>query len=361
MAQQIAKLREQLVLDAEAVRTRLLELKATKETQPLIKAAVDQNQVNRKYTVKALEAIEEVQETATIGLNSVSTLNATVCAQDDALKKLKGETARLDAESLARKTEVKESNKLANTAKNLSVNALNVAQKAQLAASQQWIVIKGVPAPQGKELYGELFDKVSDIFLGLNIANRISVNAVQRLPKNKDDPSPANTRVQLGGEAQRRLVFAAIEKTIEERKRMGDNRPYEYSMAADVPSYAKRRFKELNQLAILHRQNSPQGIRTRVSMKGPWPQLFVRLNGARTYEPAKAELLEHLRSLRRGTNRGQKRKPEDEATSQAAEAAQSMDNLNISTAPPRKKSNAGATGTAADAIQTRATKHKNTK
>lgn len=359
MSQNVAKIREQLVIDAEAVRTRLLELKASKECQPIVKAAIDQNNLSRIYTVKAFKAIEGVEETATIGLNSINSLNKTVCAQDTELKKLKGETARLDSEASTSKAELKASQKLANAAKSLSTNALNVAQKAQLAASQQWIVIRGVVSPIGKEAFGDLLDKVTKIFAELKVIDRITINAVHRLPKNKDDPSPANTRVQLGGEAQRRVVFAAIEREIEERKRIGNNVPYEYTMAADVPSYAKRKFKELNQLSILHRQNSPHGTRTRVSMKGPWPQLFVRLPGARIYEPANNELLDHLRTLRRGSGRGQKRKPEDEAYSQTAEAAQSMDNLAISaTQPPRKKSNAATTGSAASAVETRAAKSK---
>ena len=55
--------------------------------------------------------------------------------------------------------------------------------------------------------------------------------------------------------------------------------PFENIVSTDIPSYAKERFKEINALGQLHRENAPVDTDSRVDMRGALPISLIRASG----------------------------------------------------------------------------------
>lgn len=302
-----------MAIDAERIRARFEEIRRTAVKagdgvgNELATASMDQNNVFRQATLRALEVGEGAERTSSMALESAANCNKAMTELGAEMTTVRDETAQL-AETVVKTAETAErARKEANTAKASSSAALNLAQKGQLEASLSWIVIKNIPQPDNgeKEMFTDRMRGVQKVLGEIGIREQVHVAACHRLPS-KVGLIP-NMRVQLAGEAQRRLVFEAVDKAIKHKISEGDNTPFEHIISADIPTYAKKKFKELNILGQLHRDNAPQGTRTRVAMKGAWPALFIRAAGKNKYEEAGEQLMNDLRSAAR-KKRDQKRK-----------------------------------------------------
>ena len=311
-----AATREQMILDAERIRKKLEEIRAKAQSannhaiDHVASVAIDLGAVQRKHGVRTLELIDEVNNTAVTAMESVATLNTQGLEHDIEIAKIKEENEQVKEELAKGGQECAKAVKTANLAKSVSSSALNVAQQAQLEASMKWVVIKNIPLPDNgqKESYRDRFNGVMRVLVELNVDN-VQVHACHRLPVRPGSGAIPNMRVQLGGDIQRQLVFEGVDKIIKSKANdPQDSTPFEYIISADVPTYAKRRFKDLNQLAQLHRDTAPRGTRTRVAMKGAWPALFIRPVGKNKYEQVTKEFEDQLRSKSRGLKETQKRK-----------------------------------------------------
>jgi len=310
--------REQLIRDAERIRKRLEEVKALAKdnkdstAEELAAIAIDHGAMQRKHGVKTLELVEEVHESTVSCLANISTLNTQGLELDLAVQDIKEQQAKMTNDITSNGERVAQAVRTANLAKTSSASALNTAQQAQLEASMRWMVVKNIPLPAhgGKETYRDRFNGVMKMITELEVRN-VQIFACHRLPAKPGTGVIPHMRVQVGGEIQRQLVFEGIDAAI--KSRVNDrnvNTPFPYAVSADVPQYAKNKFKELNKLAVIYWENH-KGARTRVAMRGAWPTLCVRPTGKQKYEPIEQAALDQLRSISRGLKEAQKRKHQE--------------------------------------------------
>ena len=291
-------IKNKLVRDAEAVRRRLEDIRARaakSKEHTLVKELTEEVATGlsqaRQVGAKSMGFIAELQDGQERNLESIQTLHEAaeesstrMEALGECVKRGKEETTLLREEHNETKRSVKVTTTTADT-------ALNLAQRAQLEASARWVIIKNVPLVNAeKETYTDRYEVTMDILEGLGIANMVSVTGVQRLLKREgaDPNQPPNLRVQVAGEQQRRVIFDSVERATRE------GHPPTQSFAADIPAYAKKRFKEMNALSKLCR-DLDRTKRTRVMLRNNWPHLYIKEEAGGKYLPASDETINRLR------------------------------------------------------------------
>jgi hypothetical protein len=330
------EIKTKLVRDAEAVRKRLEEIRAragkskelhiVKDLTEEVTAGLSQA---RHVGAKAMEFIAELQDGQERNLESLQTLHEAAEIASGKIEDLGDHAKKSNEETLLLREEHQETKKAVKSNSAKSDTALNLAQKSQLEASARWIIIKNVPmANKDKESYTERYEATIEILEGLGIANLVSVTGVQRLLKREgaDPKQPPNLRVQVAGEQQRRVIFDSVERAT----RAGH--PPTQTFAADIPAYAKKRFKEMNALSKLCR-DLDRSKRTRVMLKSNWPHLYIKEEAGGRYLPATDETIAKLRTenknMREKAKKGKPAGSKPQHSQAQAQSSSSHDNQEV--------------------------------
>jgi hypothetical protein len=231
--------------------------------------------------------------------------------------------------------------------------ALNLAQLSQLESSARCLVVKNEPL-QGvgdKETYMEKLEAANKVMEEIGVSRLVTINSVQRLQKRADVGSDVlpNLRIQIAGEGMRKMVFEAVEVMAK------DNSPPPYIFAADIPAYAKKKFKEMNALGKICRDRNLKTVKTRVLMRNNWPHLFTKRANETRYSPASDELIQSLREARRESflTKPQKRKADPAKPMEVQQAPEAAPSAGAA-AGSAKKGKAGAAGASKASMTLRA-------
>ena len=312
------QVKEKLIRETENVRKRLLELrghtpkvKSTEKAMTLVSEITEQTVEGlnslTQGTIKSLDLSLAATDAANSALGSVNTVQENALLTDDRIETLETDTTKM----MDQLEEVKQAG--LKTQKELKRNvgktdmALSISQRRELEESSRWLIIKNVPLAldeSGKEDTRARFNLAYRLFEEFSITEWVQVTGAQRLQKRKGVPDSIipNLRIQLGGEGMRKIVLEAVDKA----HRTGHLTNYIFQ--ADVPAYAKKKFKEMNALAKVCRDLSKGRTKTKIGMKANWPHVFTKDEFDNRYTPATDEQMEKFRSANKESRESLKRK-----------------------------------------------------